>query len=334
MGGYIIRRTLLVIPVVAGALTVLFVLFFLIPGDPTAQIAGGEHSTDPVTRQQIKQRYALDKPVYVQYARYMNHLIHGDLGESYATRRSVNSVLKQTAPESLRLAIWAILLEAAIGIAAGIVSAVRQYSFIDGLTTVSTTFVVAVPVFVLGYLFQYMLGVYPFLHHFPTWAKFPVQGIGPDKWFAFFIPAGNQWKYLVLPAVTLAAVSTALVARMTRATMLEVMRADYMRTAAAKGLPKRTIVMKHGLKNAMIPVVTLIGLDLATLMGSAVLTETVFNWPGMGTKIASAVVGRDAPIVLGLTLVLVIAYVLINLLVDLSYAFFDPRIRYGGEVVG
>ena len=245
--------------------------------------------------------------------------------------RSVNAILKHTAPASLRLAFWAILIEIMVGVVSGVISAVRRYSFIDTFSTVSTTMVVAIPVFVLGYLFQYMLGIFVFQHHIGQLHAFPVQGIGPNHWYLGIIPAGHQWKYLVLPAIVLASVSTAIVARMMRSTMLEVMGADYMRTAAAKGLSKRAIIIKHGMKNAMIPVVTLIGLDLASLIGSAILTETVFNWPGMGSEVELAITSLDAPVVLGLTLMLVVAYIMINLLVDVSYAFFDPRIRYGRE---
>ena len=223
---------------------------------------------------------------------------HGDLGTSYQQNRSVNTILAQTAPASLRLAVWAILIEVLIGIVTGVISAVRRYSFIDTFTTVSTTMVVAIPVFVLGYLFQYMLGIFPFQHHLPVWLHFPVQGIGPNKWYLGIFPGGRQWKFLILPAITLASVSTAIVARMMRSTMLEVMGADYMRTAASKGLSKRAIIVKHGMKNAMIPVVTLIGLDLAWLIGSAILTETSFNWPGMGSEVQRAINSLDAPVVL------------------------------------
>lgn len=330
MGGYALRRTLLVVPVVWGAVSLLFLAFFVLPGDPVEVIAGGGagRAVNAETRAAVEEKYGLDRPWYEQYGRFWNRLAHGDLGDSFRQSRTVNEVLGATAPASIRLAIWAVIVEVLIGVAAGVISAVRRYSFLDSLTTVSTTMVVAVPVFVLGYVFQYMLGVYTFQHDFPTWARFPVQGIGPDSWALFFVPTGGQWRYLILPAVTLASVSTALVSRMTRATMLEVLRADYMRTAAAKGLSRRAIVLKHGLRNALIPVVTLVGLDLGALIGSAVLTETVFNWPGMGTAIQRAIVSFDAPIVLGLTLVLVVAYVVINLLVDLSYALLDPRVRY------
>jgi ABC-type dipeptide/oligopeptide/nickel transport system permease component len=329
MGSYIVRRLLLVPFVVWGAVSVLFLIFFVIPGDPVQQMAG-ERSVTPEVRANIEERYGLDQPVYVQYGRYWKQLATGDLGESYQNRREVTDILGDAGTASLRLAIWAVIIEVLIGVTAGVISAVRRYSFIDALTTVSTTMMVAVPVFVLGYIFQYVFAVYPNQHDFPEWTQFPVQGIGPNSWTLFFIPTDGQWRYVILPAVALASVSTALVARMTRTTMLEVLRADYMRTARAKGLSERQVVLRHGLRNAMIPVVTLVGLDLASLIGSAVLTETVFNWPGMGSAIFNAIVAQDAPVVLGLVLVLVIAYVLINLLVDISYGLFDPRIRYGG----
>jgi len=171
--------------------------------------------------------------------------------------------------------------------------------------------------------------VQPFKNDWPEWARLRVQGIGPDSWTLFFIPTGEQWRYLLLPAVTLASVSTALATRMMRGSMLEVLQADYMRTARSKGLRERAVVLRHGLRNALIPVITLVGIDFGTVIGAAILTETVFNWPGIGSQIANSVGARDAPVVLGLSLVVVIAYTVINLLVDLSYAWFDPRIRLG-----
>ncbi len=320
----------MVVPVVVAALTLLFGLFFVVPGNPVDLLAG-ERSVNVETRHNIEVKLGLDQPWYVQYGRYWERLSHGDLGDSYRSSRPVADLLKEKAPESIRLAVWAVILEVLFGISAGLISAVRRYSFIDALTTVSTTMIIAIPVFVLGYLLLYALGVYTFQHNFPNFLRFPVQGIGPDRWVLFFIPWGSEWRYLLMPALTLAAASTALVARMMRTTMLEVQRADYMRTARAKGLMERTVILKHGLKNAMIPVVTLIGLDLATLIGSAILTETVFNWPGMGSTLATSIQFLDAPVVLGFTLIFVVAYVMINLAVDISYAFFDPRIRYGGE---
>jgi ABC-type dipeptide/oligopeptide/nickel transport system permease component len=184
-------------------------------------------------------------------------------------------------------------------------------------------------VFVLGYLLQYGFAVVPNLNDWPEWARLRTSQIGPDTWTFFFIPTGEQWRYLVLPAIVLASVSTALAARMTRGSMLEVLRADYMRTARAKGLREREVVMRHGLRNAMLPVVTLIGIDFGTVIGAAILTEKTFSWPGLGSAIADSVLDRDLPVTLGLTLAVVLAYSVINLLVDLSYAWFDPRIRVG-----
>lgn len=334
MGGYVLRRVLLVVPVVWGAVSLMFLVFFVLPGDPVELMGGGDRAVNTETRAAIEAKYGLDRPVYEQYGRFLSRLAHGDLGESFTQGRSVNDILGETAPASLRLAIWAVALEVLIGVSAGVVSAVRRSSFADAFVSVSTAMVVAVPVFVLGYLLQYVLGVYTFRHDFPGWARFPVQGIGPDSWAFFFVPTGSQWRYLALPALTLASVSAAIVARVTRATMLEALGADYVRTARAKGLPPRAVVLRHGLRNALIPVVTLIGLDLGALMGSAVLTETVFNWPGMGSTIQRAVTSLDAPIVLGLSLVLVAAYVVVNLVVDVSYAVLDPRIRYGKAGTG
>jgi peptide/nickel transport system permease protein len=326
---FIFRRTLLVVPVTWGAMTLLVLMFFVVPGDTVEQVVGSGRAVTPAVRHNIEQKYGLDRPWYVQYGRYWQRVATGDLGRSYQTDRSVNDMVRESAPASVRLAVWALIIEVVIGVSVGVVSAIKRYSFIDALTTVSTTMLVAVPVFVLGYVLQIMLGVYTFQHDFPQWARFPVQGIGPDSWALLIIPTHAQWRFLLLPALTLASVSTAVIARLMRATMLEVNKADYMRTAVAKGLSPARVIVRHGLKNAMIPVVTYIGIDLATLMGSAILTETVFNWPGLGTRIAVAVGARDAPTVLGLSLVVVLAYVVLNLVVDVSYGFFDPRIRYG-----
>lgn len=333
MARYVLRRLLIAIPVVWAALSLLFGLFFVVPGDPVDLIAGagGTRAVTEEVRANVEARYGLDRPWYEQYGAYWGRTLSGDLGESYASRRGVGEIVAGTAVASARLAIWAILFEVVIGITAGVLSAVRRYSFGDALTTVSTAAVSAVPVFVLGYLLQHLLGIVPEQHGFPEWLRLPVQGIGPNTWTFFFIPIGEQWRYLLLPAITLASVSTALVARLTRTTMLEVGRTDYVRAARAKGLSERRVVFRHGLRNALIPVVTLVGLNLADLMGSAILTETVFNWPGIGSSIADAIGQRDAPVVLGGTLVLVLLYVGVNLLVDLSYGLFDPRIRLGSE---
>ncbi len=338
MANYIIRRLLLLIPTVFFALSFLFLLFFVLPGDPAELIAGGgDRVVNEIRLEQVTEQYGFDDPLPTQFVNYWQRTLQWDLGESYDTGRSVNEILGEKTVNSLRLATWAIIIEVIVGIAVGLISAIRRYSLVDKLTTVGTAGLSAIPVFVLGFVFQYAFAVYPNKHDWPEWAILRTSQIGPPgsgagDWFLFFIPVGEQWRYLILPAVTLACVSTALAARMTRGSMLEVLKADYMRTAKAKGLPERKVVWGHGLRNAMLPVVTLIGLDLGTVIGAAVLTETVFSWPGLGSEIASSVLDRDLPVLLGLTLAVVIAYSVINLIVDVSYAWFDPRIRLGGKV--
>jgi ABC-type dipeptide/oligopeptide/nickel transport system permease component len=330
MTSYAIRRVLLIIPTVFFALSFLFFLFFSLPGDPVNLIAGGgDRVVNQVTIDQVTERYGFDDPLVIQFKNYWVRTLHWDLGESFQSRRSVNDMLGDKAVNSLRLSIWAIIIEIVVGIAVGLVSAIRRYSITDRITTIVTAAASAVPVFVLGFILQYGFAVVPNKQSWPEWMALRTSRLGPDSWTFFFIPTGEQWRFLLLPAVALASVSTALAARMTRGSMLEVMRADYMRTARAKGHRERDVVARHGLRNAMLPVVTLIGIDFGTVIGAAVLTETVFSWPGLGSAIADSVLTRDLPITLGLTLAVVVAYSVINLLVDLSYAWFDPRIRLG-----
>lgn len=330
MTSYVIRRVLLIVPTVFFALSFLFFLFFTLPGDPVNLIAGGgERVVNPIKLEQVTERYGFDKPLVIQFKDYWVRTIHWDLGQSFQTNRSVNDLLGDKAVNSLRLSIWAIIIEVVVGISVGLLSAIRRYSLADKLTTIATAAASAIPVFVLGFIFQYLFAVIPNKQGWPDWAALRTSRLGPDTWTFFFIPTGEQWRFLILPAVALASVSTALAARMTRGSMLEVMRADYMRTARAKGLRERDVVARHGLRNAMLPVITLIGIDFGTVIGAAVLTETVFSWPGLGSAIADSVISRDLPITLGLTLAVVVAYSVINLLVDLSYAWFDPRIRLG-----
>ncbi|MEZ5236641.1 MAG: ABC transporter permease [Acidimicrobiia bacterium] len=334
MFSFFVRRLLLIIPTVFFALSFLFALFFVLPGDPATLIAGGaDRVPDPGVVERVNERYGLNDPILEQFANYWKRTLQWDLGESFQNRRSVNEILGEKAVNSLRLGIWAILIEIVVGISIGVLSAIRRYSIADKLTTIVTAVASAVPVFVLGFILQYAFAVYPNKHDWPEWMRLRTQGMGPDTWAFFFIPTGETWRHLVLPAVALASVSTALATRMTRGSMLEVLRADFMRTARAKGLNERQVIVGHGLRNAMLPVITLIGVDFGTVIGAAVLTETTFSWPGLGSEIASSVISRDLPVTLGLTLVVVLAYTVINLLVDLSYGWFDPRIRFskGGK---
>jgi ABC-type dipeptide/oligopeptide/nickel transport system permease component len=334
MVSFIIRRLFLLIPTVFFALSFMFLLFFVLPGDPATLLAGGQgRAISDDTRERIDARYGFDDPILTQFANYWERTVQLDLGESYRTNKSVNDIVADKAPNSIRLAIWALIIEVVVGIAVGLISAIRRYSLTDRFTTLATAGAAAIPAFVMGFVLQYFFGVLPGPNYWdwPEWARFHTSGIGPDTWTFFFIPTGEQWRYLVLPAITLACVTTALLTRMTRGSMLEVLRADYMRTARAKGLRERDVIFRHGLRNAMLPVVTLIGVDFGTAIGVAVLTETTFSWPGLGYEMSRSLLSRDLPVILGLTFVVVLAFSLINLLVDVSYAWFDPRLRVGGE---
>lgn len=304
---FIIRRILQIIPVIIGVTLILFTLMYIIPEDPAKLIL--QKGATPEALQNLREKMGIDKPVYVQYWRYIKKLAKGDLGTSYRYRRSVNSILADHYPNSIKLALAAIIIEIIIGIFAGIVSAVKKYSFWDVLVTVSTTIAVCVPVYWLGMMLQVAFGL--------KLGWLPMSGMGD-----------GSIRYYILPAITLASVSTAFVARMTRSTMLEVLSNDYITTAYAKGLSPNMVIGKHALKNALIPVVTLIGMDLGALMGGAILTETVFNWPGVGRTIYLAILQRDAPVVIGGTIILVMIFVVMNLIVDIIYALLDPRIRY------
>jgi ABC-type dipeptide/oligopeptide/nickel transport system permease component len=304
---FIFKRILQIIPVIIGVTLILFILMYVIPEDPARLIL--QKGATPEALQNLREKMGIDKPVYVQYWRYIRQLAQGDLGTSYRYRRSVNSILAEHYPNSIKLAFAAIIIEIIIGIFAGIVSAVKKYSFWDALVTISTTIAVCVPVYWLGMIMQVIFGL--------KLGWLPMSGIGD-----------GSISYYILPSLTLASVSTAFVARMMRSSMLEVMANDYITTAYAKGLSPLKVIGKHALKNALIPVVTLIGMDLGTLMGGAILTETVFNWPGVGRTIYLAILQRDAPVVIGGTIILVVIFVVMNLIVDIIYAWLDPRIRY------
>jgi ABC-type dipeptide/oligopeptide/nickel transport system permease component len=320
---YIGRRFLQMIPVFIGVTVILFILRSpaIVPGDPIRMLVG-ERSVSPAVRQQVIEENALDKPIYVQYWKYLTNLVQGDLGNSYQLKRPVSDILFEKIPNTLKLAALAVLIEAIIGISAGILSAVKQYSFWDITVTLSTSILVAIPVFWLGMLLQVMFGL-----KFKEWGLPYLPMSGMSGQFPSFV-------YFILPAFTLAAVSTAYTARITRSQLLEVNGQEYMRTAKAKGLSGRSLIWKHGLKNAMIPVVTFLGLDLAAMVGGTILTETVFNWPGVGLQIFNAIQLRDWPIVTGGVVLIVFMVMFINLVVDISYAFLDPRIRYGKAAEG
>ncbi len=338
---YILKRVLQFIPVFLGVTLILFVMQNVVPGDPIKLIAG-EKKLDPVTEMNIRAAHGLietdedgnivyddngdtiETPMWKRYVVYVNGLLHGDLGTSYKRGTSVVSIIQEKYPYTVQLALAAIVLETVVGISAGIISAIKRYSFWDILVTLTTSVLVAMPAFWLGMLLQLVFGVW--LKNVTGGAvSMPISGVaGPISHY----PA---WLYYILPAVTLASVSTAYTARIMRSQLLDVMNQDYIRTAKAKGLSQRSIILHHALKNALIPVVTYIGMDFGGMLSGAILTETVFNWPGIGDETYVAITQRDWPIVMGSVTVIVVVVMVINLVVDISYAFLDPRIRLGNS---
>jgi len=308
--GYVIRRLLLAIPVLIGVSILVFAIIRFIPGDPARAVAGVNASPEYI--EQVRRDLLLDEGVHVQYYVYMSNLLQGDMGRSTFTRRPVTVELMQRFPNTLLLSATAMAFAIVFGMAAGIVSATRRYSLFDNTSMLLALFGVAAPVFWLGIMFQLLFSVHL------GWL--PSGGIG-------------TWQHLILPALTLGLATTALIARITRSSMLDVLGQDYITTARSKGLVERVVVYKHALKNAMIPVVTVMGLQFGTLLGGAVLTETVFSWPGVGRLMVDSILARDYPVVQGAVLLLAVLFVTINLVVDIIYAFLDPRISYGSKEV-
>ena len=341
MGKYILKRVLQFIPVFIGVTIILFAMKTIVPGDPISMITGGR-SVPEQTRLQLEVENnmiygdedgqpvydesgnTIPVPIWEQYLRYMDDLVHGDLGTSYQKKRPVTDIFAEKYPYTVKLAVVAICLEAVMGIGAGLVSAVKRYSFWDIIVTLITSVLVAVPAFWLGMILQLIFGIW--LKDLTGGAfSLPISGAGgPNSPYM-------DWVHYILPAFTLAAVSTAYTARIMRSQLLDVMNQDYIRTAKAKGLSSRAIIVHHALKNALIPVVTYIGIDFGSMMAGAILTETVFNWPGVGSEIYRAISSRDWPLVMGGVTIIIVVVMVINLLVDISYAFLDPRIRLGNS---
>ena len=339
---FILKRILQFIPVFLGVTLILFVLQNVVPGDPI-QLIAGEKKLDAQTETNLRAAYHLietdengapiydengntiETPLWKRYIAYITGLLHGDLGRSYQQNgKPVAGILAEKYPYTVRLAIVAIIIESIIGIAAGMISAIKRYSAWDVGVTLVTSTLVAMPAFWFGMLQQLFWGV--FLKGATNGAFYlPISGAGgPHAEF-------DGWVYYILPALTLAAVSTAYTARIMRSQLLEVLNQDYIRTARAKGLSRKAVIWRHALKNALIPVVTYIGMDFGGMLAGAILTETVFNWPGVGFETYRAITQRDWPIVMGSVTVIVIVVMIINLLVDVSYAFLDPRIRLGSS---
>jgi len=310
MLAFVIRRLLTLMPVLVGVTLVIFSLSYISLGDPVRAMMG--QRGDPEIIAQIRRDYGLDQPLHVQYARYIGRLLQGDLGRSYRQHRRVTDLMWERLPATLRLAAAAMLIAVVFGCTAGILAAIKPNSWIDRLVMVLALLGISTPVFWSAMMLILLFG--------SVLRWFPISGYG----------SGHVW-YLILPAVTLGALQTGYIARMTRSSLLDVLRQDYMQTARAKGLRDTIVLCKHGLKNAAIPVVTVIGISFADLLTGAPLTETIFAWPGIGRLMVNAVANRDFPVVMGCTLVFALVYVLANLGVDLLYAYLDPRIRYDQE---
>jgi len=313
MTAYIIRRVLATIPVMAIVAFFVFSLLYLAPGDPAAVIAGDQATPQDVER--IRESLGLDRPFVVRFGSWLWDIIHGDLGVSIFTNLPVTTMIAQRIEPTLSLMILTLILAISIAVPMGVLAAWKQGTWIDRAVMGFAVLGFSVPVFVVGYLLAYVFALEL------DWL--PVQGYTALK-NGFFPWLEN----LVLPAIALGGVYIALIARITRATMLEVLSQDYIRTARAKGAGQRSILFVHALKNAAVPIVTVIGIGIALLIGGAVVTESVFAIPGLGRLTVDAILRRDYPVIQGVVLLFSFIYVLVNLAIDLLYTLFDPRIRY------
>src|SRR4051794_7796603 len=306
MGRYIARRLLLTIPVLIGASFLIFAMVYALPGDPIRALAG-DRPLSPGVVAELRTQFHLNDPLLVQYGKYIGGLFQGDFGTDFAGR-PVGELIARRMPVTATLALVAVTFEIVIGVVAGVMAGIRRNGFFDNVMLVTTTLLVAIPILVLAFLTQYIFGL--------KLGWFPIAGIQE-----------GLYSY-ILPGLVLASGSLAYVARLTRTSMAENLRADYVRTAKAKGLQPRTVVVRHTLRNSLIPVVTFIGADVGALMGGAIVTETVFNIPGIGRAVFEGIRSQEGAVVVGITILLVGVFILCNLIVDLLYAVLDPRIRY------
>ena len=333
MRGYIVRRIAYVLPVLLGVVTVVFLALRLIPGDPAIALAGEKASAEQI--EQMREALGLNRPLPVQYVEFIGRLASGDLGRSIRTGSDIRQELIENFAPTIELSIAALLIALAVGLPAGILAALRRRTPIEYGTMIGSLVGISMPVFWIGLMLIYWLGARA--------AWFPLSGTAsagldiPARTHFYTIDGlltgdfavfGDVLWHLVLPAITLSTITMAIVSRMARSSMLEVLGSDYLVTARAKGLSARTVVLRHALKNALIPVVTVIGLQLGALLSGAVLTETVFGRVGVGRYVLNAITARDYPVVQATVIVVALFVVVISLVVDLVYAILDPRIRY------
>jgi peptide/nickel transport system permease protein len=333
MRWYVTKRLLLLIPVLLGVSILSFSLIRLAPGDPARTIAG-EHAS-PQTISAIREKYGLDKPFTTQYWVWLKRVLRGDLGRSIVSNEYVTREILDRFPNTMELTFFAMFIAVAVGAVAGIVSASRQYSVIDYTTMGVALFGVSMPVFWLGIMLMMIFGV--FLKWLPIGGRIDtlipfrrVTGLYLlDSLIGWNGPAlASSLRHILMPSIALATIPMATIARVTRSSMLEVLRQDFIRTERAKGLSERSVIYKHAARNALLPVVTVIGLEFGLLLAGAILTETIFAWPGIGRYVVNAVRMRDYPAVQGCLLFFALTFVVVNLITDLLYVLIDPRIKY------
>jgi len=305
MSRFILRRLLLAVPTLIGVLIVAFLLLYVAPGDPVTAMIG--ERADSATIARLRQELRLDDPLYVRFGHYVGNIAKGDLGRSYITNRPITRDIRERFPKTLQLAAAAMLFAAFTGITLGILSARKPGGLADRLALGLAYLGISFPVYWVGLLLILLFAV--------TWRLLPPSGYG-------------SWKFLILPALALGMRSIAFLARVTRSAMLDALSADYVRTARAKGLSEKVVTLRHALRNAMIPIITVLGLDFGAYLTGSILTETVFSWPGLGRYVVNAIARRDLPAIQGAVLFLSALFVLVNLLVDLAYAKTDPRVAY------
>ena len=333
MKTYVIKRLLMLIPVLLGVSVIIFLLIRLTPGDP-ARIMAGEHA-DQQTVEEIREKWGLNKPIPEQYFIWLKEALQGNLGRSITTHEFVVSEISARFPNTLELTLTSMIIAIVVGVIAGVISATKQYSIFDYGSMVGALFGISMPVFWLGLMLMFVFGL--LLDWFPIAGRlnvnitlkrithfYVIDSVLAGNWLAF----KDILAHLFLPAIALATIPMAMIARMTRSSMLEVIRQDYIRTQRAKGLPERTVVYRHALKNALIPIVTVIGLNFGLLLQGAILTETVFSWPGLGRYAVQAVYARDYPAIQGSVLFIAGTFVIVNLITDIIYAYVNPKIRY------
>lgn len=336
---YIIKRILQVIPVLLGVTIIIFFITRVLAADP-APVVLGEHATQEAMAQ-WRADYGLDQPLWRQYIDFVVNALHGDLGTSYYTHTPVTQEILSRFPATAELAVCAIIVAAVIGIALGVMAAVHRNKLADNASMVVALVGISMPIFWSGILLILFFSAY--LHILPSSGRIDplLQPTGGTGFFIIdtiasgdFEALGNTLQHLVLPTLALSLYSMAIITRMTRSSMVETLNADYIRTARAKGLPKGKVTIKHALRNAMLPVTTVIGLQFGSLLGGALLTETVFAWPGIGKYTVDCVLKSDFPVVQGVVLLVAVIFVVINLIVDIIYAWLDPRIKVGTKEEG